>query len=119
MNQGIFWFFGVFQKVVGCLYHMAFRGLFSVAYKIVATDFKLEVFPGGVDVHCFFDAFQVSVYGIDVVVLDEPEEAFRVHMAIWRVKGINKLPVKVKKTCCYVKCLEDVFHLRRGCTFVF
>ena len=53
---------------------MAFRGLFTVAYVIVATDFKLEVFSGGVGVHCFFDAFQVSVYGIDVVVLDEPEE---------------------------------------------
>ena len=24
----------------------------------------------------FVDAFQVSVYGVDVVVLDEPEEAF-------------------------------------------
>ena len=61
---------------------MAFRGLFSVAYVIVATDFKLEVFLGGVGVHCLFDAFQVSVYGVDVVVLDEPEEAFRVFMVV-------------------------------------
>ena len=97
---------------------MAFRGVFPVAYKIIATDFKLEVFPGG-HVHCLFDAFQVSVYGIDVVVLDEPEEAFRVHMVVGWVKGINKLPVEVKKMRCYVKCLEDVFHLRGGCTFVF
>ena len=100
---------------------MAFRGLFSVAYKIIATDFKLEVFLVGVGVciHCLFDAFQVSVYGVDVVVLDEPEEAFRVFMVVGRVKGINKLPVEVKKTRCYVKCLEDVFHLRGGCTVVF
>ena len=98
---------------------MAFRGLFSVAYVIVATDFQLEVFSGGVDIHCLFDSFQVSVYGIDMVVLDEPEEAFGVHMVIWRVKGINKLPIEVKKTRCYVKCLEDVFHLCRGCAFVF
>ena len=34
----------------------------------------------------FFDAFQVSVYGIDVVVLDEPEEAFRVFIVVGRVK---------------------------------
>ena len=37
---------------------MALRGFFSVAYVIVATDFKLEVFLVGVGVHCFFDAFR-------------------------------------------------------------